>query len=252
MPAVRRDGIDIHYEIAGRGARTILLQHGFTDAGSAWYENGWVERLGARFRLVLVDARGHGQSGKPRDPRAYAMGERVADLVEVLDVEGVERACYAGYSMGGRIGFELAAAAPDRIAAAALGGAHPFAQSLAPLRQGVSGTLEAWIDRVEAASGGFLSPAGRARLAGNDVDALRACVADDRPDRGELLTGLRLPVLLFVGAADPLRPEVERAARSLVHGRLVIVPGLDHLGLGADLRAVLADVEAFFAREWPA
>jgi len=84
------------------------LQHGFSESFEDWYEYGYVDALKNNFRLILVDARGHGGSDKPHDPAAYALEYRVSDVVVVLDALRIEKAHYWGYSMGGWIGFGMA------------------------------------------------------------------------------------------------------------------------------------------------
>lgn len=244
MAIAHSNGLRIFYCVDGDGP-AVLLHHGFSDSLATWSEQGWVERLASRFRVVRLDARGHGQSSKPHEPRAYAMAERVGDCLAVLDAARIEQAAYVGYSLGGRVGFELAAASPDRITAAVLGGAHPFAQSMTLLRHTVASGLDQWIDALSAAQGGGLPAATRQRMLENDTDALAASVARDRPDRSELLAGWSLPTLLFAGARDPLLADIRRVAGGVESARLHEVPGRDHLDLGLNLKAVLDLVEAF-------
>ena len=56
-----------------------------------------------KYRLVLIDARGHGQSDKPHDPLSYAPEKFASDIVAVLDDLGMKTAAYWGYSLGGWI-----------------------------------------------------------------------------------------------------------------------------------------------------
>jgi pimeloyl-ACP methyl ester carboxylesterase len=65
-------GIRIHYRVEGEGP-PLVLQHGFTQSIDDWYEFGYVDALKRDYRLILVDARGHGQSDKPHDPNAYGL-----------------------------------------------------------------------------------------------------------------------------------------------------------------------------------
>src|SRR5208282_5062127 len=124
MPYASNQGIRIHYEVEGTGA-PLVLQHGFTDSLETWYENGYVEALKRDYRLILVDARGHGASDKPHESSLYAMERRTADILAVLQDLDVRRAHYFGYSMGGWIGFGMAKYAPDRLKALIIGGADP-------------------------------------------------------------------------------------------------------------------------------
>jgi len=70
MPYVDNNGIRIHYQVEGEGP-PLVLQHGFTSSMRRWYLHGYVDAMKSAYQLVLVDARGHGQSDKPHDPAAY-------------------------------------------------------------------------------------------------------------------------------------------------------------------------------------
>ena len=70
MPYVNSQGLRIHYQVEGDGP-PLVLQHGFSDSLESWYDFGYVDALKPDYTLILVDARGHGQSGKPHDPDAY-------------------------------------------------------------------------------------------------------------------------------------------------------------------------------------
>jgi len=64
MPYADNQGVRIHYQIEGLG-HPLVLQHGFTESIEDWYECGYVDALRRDYRLILVDARGHGKSDKP-------------------------------------------------------------------------------------------------------------------------------------------------------------------------------------------
>lgn len=69
-----------------------MLQHGFTDSLESWYDLGYVEALKPRYRLILIDARGHGASDKPHQPDAYDRERNIEDITAVLnDVDVPER-----------------------------------------------------------------------------------------------------------------------------------------------------------------
>ena len=104
MPRVDNKGISIHYRVEGNGP-PLVLGHGFTDSSDIWYERGYVAALKPKYRLVLIDARGHGQSDKPHDPPSYTPEKFASDIVAVLDDLGMKTAAYWGYSMGGWMGL---------------------------------------------------------------------------------------------------------------------------------------------------
>ena len=156
MPYADNDGVRIHYEVEGTGP-ALVLQHGITQCVEDWFECGYVSALRAQYRLILVDARGHGQSDKPHDGASYALGNRVADVVAVIDALGVERAHFWGYSMGGYIGFGMAKHAPDRLGTFIAGGVHPYARDQSCHRRllsvGVEGGGEAFVSAFIKAMG---------------------------------------------------------------------------------------------------
>src|SRR5262249_17474553 len=125
MPYAHNQGVRIHYQTEGAGP-PLVLQHGFTDSVESWYELGYVEALQNAYRLILVDARGHGASDKPHDPTAYAHKHHVEDILAVLDDLTIPTAHFLGYSMGGRIGFALATYAPTHFTSLLIGGANPY------------------------------------------------------------------------------------------------------------------------------
>jgi len=112
MPLVSSAGADIWYEEAGRpdGPPVLLLQGLGTDH-VPWLRH--VPVLGRDFRLILVDNRGVGRSGKPPGP--YSIEQMAKDALAVLVAAGVARAHVVGISMGGMIAQELVLAAPERV-----------------------------------------------------------------------------------------------------------------------------------------
>src|SRR5215468_10685895 len=145
MPYANSQGVRIHYQIEGTGP-ALMLQHGFTDSLEIWHELGYVEALKHNYRLIMVDARGHGASDKPHEPTAYAHTLLVADLIAVLDDLTVPTAHFLGYSMGGRIGFALAKYAAERWSSLIIGGSHLYPQTqerfdarLQTLKKGLEG-----------------------------------------------------------------------------------------------------------------
>jgi pimeloyl-ACP methyl ester carboxylesterase len=72
MPYVNNAGVQIHYEIEGAGP-ALVLQHGFTQSLESWAECGYVAPLRPKYRLILIDARGHGRSDKPHDEASYSL-----------------------------------------------------------------------------------------------------------------------------------------------------------------------------------
>lgn len=102
--------------VAGSGPRTILCVHGITGSHRSWAPV--VRHLTGSARVLAPDLRGRGHSGGLPGP--YGLDTHVADLVAVLDQQGVERAVVAGHSMGAYVAARFAAAYPERVSGVAL------------------------------------------------------------------------------------------------------------------------------------
>jgi len=115
MPSVDVNGCPINYIVEGTGD-PILLIHGFASSLQGnWRAPGVIAAIVAAGRKVIaIDCRGHGRSGKPHDPQAYAGAAMADDAIAVLDHLGIEKADLAGYSMGGFLSASLLVNHPQR------------------------------------------------------------------------------------------------------------------------------------------
>lgn len=253
MPFVTNGSVKIHYQVSGNPAGPpLLLHHGFTQNLYSWHMRGYVKGLGNRFRLILPDARGHGQSDKPHDAEAYSMGDssgslrsnRVNDILAVLDALKIEQTHFFGYSMGGRVGFALAQQAPERLHKLIIGGAHPGNEDLAAF-QGVNGTdSAAFITAFEAMIGESLSPLAQDFIKANDLVAL-AAAAQPRPSLVEDLSQLDLPMLLFSGARDRRLAKIQACAQQLPNATFELLDGVNHVEAIAQSGTVIPLLQSF-------
>src|SRR5262245_59440298 len=101
MPYLQHDGIHIYYRVEGEQGVPIVMLHGLTGSLDDFYEFGWVAGLKDDYRLILLDARGHGHSDKPHTPEAYNVELMVHDVTAVLDELEIDQAHFMGFSMGG-------------------------------------------------------------------------------------------------------------------------------------------------------
>ena len=248
MPYADNQGIRIHYQTEGEGP-PLVLQHWSLATMDSWYDYGYVSALKNDYRLIRLDARGHGASDKPHTPEAYELKKRVEDIVAVLDDLGIAQADFFGYSMGGWIGFGVARYAPERFRSLTIGGQHPYAQNMDGLRQlvryGVENGPEAFVAMWEE-NFGTLSSETRERMLAYDYEALLA-VAQDRESLEAVLPTMRMPCLLYVGEMDEIHPLAKECARQIANATFVTLPGLDH---GEAIRRsdeVLPHVKRFLA-----
>lgn len=250
MPEVYADGVRIHYRLEGAGP-PLVLQHGFSDSLESWYEFGYVEGLSSEYQLVLIDARGHGESDKPHDSGAYGV-KRASDVIRVLDHLRLDKSHFYGYSMGGGIGLDLAQTAPERFTSIVIGGASPASAARSDLveafnlvlKKDTAAVVELW------ESQGSLSSALKKRLLVNDMKALRAVWNSEEFAASEMtLVSCPAPYLLIMGEKDDAYPALLEYSKTLPSGSLVTLSGLNHLeGLQrSDL--VLPHLRGFLARE---
>lgn len=89
----------------------VLGAHGITGTGPSW--NAVRAQLGDDVTLLTPDLRGRGSAAAWGEP--YGMASHAADLVRLLDDEGVDQATVAGHSMGGFVAVVMAHLHPERV-----------------------------------------------------------------------------------------------------------------------------------------
>src|SRR4051812_24317928 len=114
VATLNREGVDVAYEVFGSGDQTIV----FTPPDSIVDARCWkaqVPFLARHARVVTIDPRGNGRSGRPTDPAAYADTEYAADTLAVMDELGIRSAVLIGVCSSGWTGLLLAADHSDRV-----------------------------------------------------------------------------------------------------------------------------------------
>ena len=228
---VSHDGVEIAYDDVGpREGRAAHLVHGFTsNRNEAWKRTGWYaafERRGQR--VVALDLRGHGESGKPHDPAAYDAEKLVGDVVALMDHLGLEGVDLFGYSMGSRLALAVARAHPDRVAHLIVGGVG--ANALRPSGAGefMAQAMEA-NDPARIENPMLKSFRQFADEQGEDRLALAAMVrGKSAPLTEDDLAGLRMPVLVAAGSGDQLAGDPQDLADRIPGAHAVRLPGCDH------------------------
>ena len=234
------DGVQIaYYEWNAMAAGPpIVLQHGFTTTACGnWFASGIVDALvrGGR-RVIALDARGHGQSDKPRDPALYGDVRMARDVMGIVDRLDVEAYDLVGYSMGATIAVNVAVR-DMRVRRLVLGGIGAYLVERAQT-DGMLFSLEianaleaenpsrvvdlagAWLRRVADASG-----ADRLALAAL-ARSTRSCVGLDR---------IAVPTLVLAGDCDAFAQGADRLASAIPGARLELVPG-NHVQVLHDVR----------------
>lgn len=249
MTGIEVDGLTLNVEQAGSGPPVVLL-HGFTGAAAGWAP--LVERLTPEFTTLAVDIVGHGESGAPPAVDRYRMRRCVDDLAALLAVLGHPRACWLGYSMGGRTALQLARHHPQAVSALVLLGATPGLRTREQRAERVASdealaaTIErdgvaAFVDRWEAlplfATQAALPDAerraireGRLRNRAHGLaNSLRGMGTGAQEPLHDALPGIEIPVLLLAGEHDEkFTLEAREMAEALPDATIRVIEGAGH------------------------
>lgn len=226
MAFVNNNGTRIYYRIEGSGL-PLVIQHGLSTNMEDWYEWGYVEALKNDFQLILIDARGHGQSDKPHDPKQSGFDIMAKDVIAVLDDLAISKTHYMGYSMGGLIAFRLADFAPERFHSMIIGDADPytifgeFHREL--FKIGLKANIEFFAGSIP------ISDSLRRRIEANDFEALYAVVGIDSSDTSHVPSTMNMPCLVYACESSPLYSSIERCVKKMPNATFVSLPGLDHV-----------------------
>jgi pimeloyl-ACP methyl ester carboxylesterase len=236
------NGVQIHYHEAGAGAPVILV-HGFAvTAVLNWMVPRIYQRLAKHHRVIALDTRGHGRSGKPHDPAQYGV-EMAEDVVRLMDHLGIAKAHVVGYSLGGFIVLKLAVTHPERLLSAVPCGAGWTSKPETEL--GFIGELAEDLD----AGRGVLRLLERLRPAGQPVhpwqerlvDWLMRVTNDPRALAALMhgMPGLLIPeadlrnnvtrCLAVIGERDPLKAFADRLVPTMANLEYYVTPRGDHM-----------------------
>jgi pimeloyl-ACP methyl ester carboxylesterase len=216
MKQVGSGDAEIVYEVLGDGPPVVLL-HPFPVHHDLWKPAA--QALLQRYRVILPDLRGHGDSGVGEGPAT--MAKHAMDIARVLDQEEIGRAFFAGVSIGGYALFEFWRRYRGRVAGLALcntkaqadgsearatrlqaandvleRGVEPFFESMALKVMGPT-THRTRPDLVQGAV------AMMRKMSPEDVALVQRGMAE-RPDSVETLKTINVPALLITGDEDTL------------------------------------------------
>jgi pimeloyl-ACP methyl ester carboxylesterase len=238
-------GVRIRYVEQGTGA-PIVLMHGYTGTADRHFlANGVFANLAKDYRVIAIDLRGHGKSGKPHLPTAY--GEEMArDVVRLLDHLKIPRAHIAGYSLGAFIAGRFASLYPDRLMSLVYIASLPLRDTDTHLEKFAEESvkeLEGDLPFKSLAIG--LQPPGSKPpsdeeirkavaplVAANDVKALAALWRGYKTlaVSSKQLSSLRAPSIVLIGSADVSAQGIPELNTSQPQIRTLVVEGAQHGG----------------------
>jgi 3-oxoadipate enol-lactonase len=239
---IKSGDAEIAYRALGEGPPVILL-HPFPANHEFWLPVA--QSLATRYRVVLPDLRGHGDSGVGEGPAT--MDKHAGDIARVMDDTGIGRAPLVGVSIGGYALFEFWRTHRGRVTALGLfntkapadsgearagrlqaandvleSGTEPFFGSMIPRLLGRT-TREARPDLVEGALRMMR------KMSPEDVAQVQRGMAD-RSDSVDTLKTINVPTLLVTGDEDMLTGlnEAELMRRHIAGSQLRVIPRAGH------------------------
>ncbi|MGQ0652479.1 MAG: 3-oxoadipate enol-lactonase [Betaproteobacteria bacterium] len=233
------NGTELNYEVSGsEGAPWLVLSHSLACSVRMW--DPQVEALEGRFRILNYDMRGHGASAAPAGPYSFDM--LCGDVLGLMDQLGIEKARYAGLSIGGMIGQHLALKARerfDRMVFADTTHTQPpdaLKQWEERIRiaetQGmqalVQGTMERWFtepNRGTPQAKRIAELIAATPVAGY-VGCGRAIMTLDTTAR---LKDIRVPVLAITGEEDAAAPGTKYIGENIPGAKYLGIPNAAHI-----------------------
>jgi pimeloyl-ACP methyl ester carboxylesterase len=245
------NGVKIYYVTEGNGEPVVLI-HGFMADHDMWgkgrflnsvLETKVMATLAKDYRVIALDCRGHGKSGKPSQTESYgpAMAE---DVVRLLDHLKIPKAHLVGYSMGSLIAGRVAAMHPERVLSVTFGGGAAIIPIEAKAQEAFAKGIEDGTALIPLVIG--LSPADQPKPTRQEAEAIvnKLLSAEARSGLAaalrsfeniivtpEELKKCKAPVLYVHGANEypHIKARVPVELKLLGRGELKVVDGGDHL-----------------------
>jgi pimeloyl-ACP methyl ester carboxylesterase len=214
METLKSGDAEIRYDVSGAGPPVVLL-HPFPANHEFWLP--LLPWLSSRYRLIMPDLRGHGESALGEAPAA--MDKHAVDIARLMTALGVDRSPLVGVSIGGYVLFEFWRRFRERVAALVLAntkaqqdtpaaraarlesardvierGTEPFFEGMLPKLLGET-TRRSRPDLVEGALRMMR------KMSAEDVSAVQRGMAE-RPDSLATLKTIQVPALIVTGDED--------------------------------------------------
>jgi pimeloyl-ACP methyl ester carboxylesterase len=236
----------------------VLLVHGITSSSLSWIRVA--PRLAEHARVIAVDLKGHGDSGRPQ--AGYRLADQADELAGLIAALGLRSVRLVGHSWGGAIGLEFAARDAAPITRLVLEDPAIAVRSASPeQRQQTIDNYVASVGLSEAEAEqrvrANVAPGWTEQDIAGKIDAsvkgsrasVRAVFDENgRWDISDRLSRLRMATLLVraeVANGGIVGEQVLSIARTNPLVQVVTVPRADHNIHRGQFDAFMAQVEAF-------
>jgi 3-oxoadipate enol-lactonase len=254
------NGIDTCYELHGKeGAPWLAFSHSLACSLRMW--EGQVAALGGRFRILVYDTRGHGQSAAPPGPYTLeALADDLRALVSHLDIQ---RMHFVGLSLGGMIGQTFVLKYPGIVTRLVLADTG-HAQTPEAVAQ--------WQERIGTAESKGMQPLVESTLARWFTEPFRkrrpevvakigelirktpvagyvgCCQAISKLATTARLKDIKVPVLAIAGEQDAAAPGTRFIGETIPGAKLVMIAQAAHIANIEQPEAFNAALESFLTR----
>ena len=248
------NGLNMYFEIHGTGEPLVLLHGAFSAIGTSFGE--LLPSLAEGRQVIAFEMQAHGRTADIDRPLSY---EQMADdTVAALELLGIERADFFGYSMGAFIALHLAIRHPEVVrklvfasATYNLGGVHP-------------GLMDGLAEMKPEMMHGSMWHEEYTQIAPHPEDFPTLFAKKTQMDRNvedvpaEVIESIEAPTLVIIGDSDLVRPEHAVEMFRLLGGgvfgdtpaglpksQLAVLPGTSHVTLVSRAELLLAIIPPF-------
>jgi pimeloyl-ACP methyl ester carboxylesterase len=235
------DGLEMYYEDHDfaepwRPHETVVLHAGNLKDHRLWY--AWVPLLAQDYRVITLDARGHGSSTVPAPGYPWSLSNFARDLKGLLDFLQLDRVHLIGETTGGPITLQYALEYPERAISVTQCSAyfkHPVGGPTGGAPELVEEIgVEAWVRRgmhrrVDPDHGDTAHAEWYAGVMASTpkhvvVETLRYL---SHMDMTSLLPAVTVPTLILAAEHSETRAQWSEPMHALIPGsKLVVIPGV--------------------------
>jgi pimeloyl-ACP methyl ester carboxylesterase len=231
-------GSKIYFAVHGAGPALVLLHGGL---GNADHWGGQIRAFAKYYKVIAIDARGHGRSYPARQAYSYAL--MADDVRAILKHLAIEKAALVGWSDGGNAALSFAVRYPQAVTKLFVFGAN-FAPSGVKSPPKGSRTFGLYRKRTRV---DYLALAPKPGNYRRFVKRLSRMWASQPKFTVAQLGAINAPVAVSVGQYDEIiRPAHSRRLAKLIPGaKLIVLPGLSHFAPWQDPAAFNKAVFSF-------
>ncbi len=222
-------------------ATPVIFLHGFTLDHRMWEPQAHFFR--DKYRLIFVDAKGHGKSSAP--DTGYSRADRIEDLNNFINALGLESVHLVGLSMGGSTGLGYIFKYPEKVKSLTLASTSAAGYKIGPKisridkmvrEKGLEIARKKWIqyavnyypeDQIEIKDS--LKLMMQEHSGAPWLDRLRGKYPSPGNDL-EKLPDIKVPVKIFAGSEDKIfEPLAHILGEKIPNSSVSIFEGVGHM-----------------------